>query len=828
MMNRSKKTIWLICVTFVCALALSRPANIRATGGAIDSTFDHCNAGADDGIGILTAMALQPDGKILIAGVLTKYDGIARPGIARLNSDGSLDTSFDPGSGPGSSNFINAIAVQTDGKIIIGGDFTSYNGTTRGGIARLNSNGSLDVSFDAGLVLGTGSGFLDALAVQPDGKILIGGAFDHVAGIARHDMARLNTNGSLDTSFDSGAGPDLLVKVLALQSDGKILIGGDFKTYNGTARRNIARVLTTGALDTSFDPGTGPDCTSSKCISPGNTTIDAVAIQSDNKILLGGAFDKFNNTSRFALVRVNANGSLDSSFDQGTGLAGFTNPTVAVSNLAVQPDGKIIILGFFRSYNGTPRWNIARVNSTGSLDTSFDTPFPPDTKVIGLNLPLVLQPDGKLLTGRDFHQVHSPLRLITDSATPATIVQFSNQNYTVNEDAGSLAVTVTRSGDLSGTSTFEYFTDPFNDNFFDPCSSTNGGASGRCKYVPARGTLTFAPGESSKNIDVLINNNAWANGDEFVRIYLGNITGAAFRDPVQDSGFETPASAVITIKDKDSAAPSSNPIDATDQDLFVRQHYHDFLNRETDSSGLQFWKQNITSCGSNANCVAVKRIDTSAAFFLSIEFQQTGFYILRIQRVAFGKRSKDPVTRMSLCDWMNDVRQVGSGVVVQQTGWEQVLENNKQAYATQIVNSAGFIARYPTSLTAAPYVDALIATTAVPVIASERQQAITAFGSGGTAGRVAALRSLADLSQLTQSGSETGPNSVVNREFREAFVLMQFYGYLRRNPTDAPDNSDSGYQFWLQKMNDFGGSYVNAEMVKAFISSSEYRQRFGP
>ena len=116
----------------------------------------------------------------------------------------------------------------------------------------------------------------------------------------------------------------------------------------------------------------------------------------------------------------------------------------------------------------------------------------------------------------------------------------------------------------------------------------------------------------------------------------------------------------------------------------------------------------------------------------------------------------------------------------------------------------------------------------MPVTTSERQQAITAFGSGGTAGRVAALRALADVSQLTSSGSETGPNSTVNREFREAFVLMQYYGYLRRNPTDAPDNSDSGYQFWLQKMNDFAGDYIKSEMVKAFISSNEYRQRFGP
>ena len=273
---------------------------------------------------------------------------------------------------------------------------------------------------------------------------------------------------------------------------------------------------------------------------------------------------------------------------------------------------------------------------------------------------------------------------------------------------------------------------------------------------------------------------------------------------------------------------SGNPIG--DNAFLVRQQYLDFLNRQPDSSGYQFWANNIFNCVVDSGCAEVHRINNSGAFFLSIEFQQTGFYVLRIQRVAFGRRSKDPATRMVMSNWLRDVSQVSNGVIVLQPGWEQVLENNKQAYATQIVNSPEFATKYAPTLNANDYVDALIASAAVPVSTSEKNAAITAFGGGGTSGRVAALRSIADVAQLTQQGSETLPggllptlatNEGVNREFREAFVLMQYFGYLRRDP------DDSGYQFWLYKMNQFGGNFTGAEMVKAFLASDEYRHRFG-
>jgi len=266
----------------------------------------------------------------------------------------------------------------------------------------------------------------------------------------------------------------------------------------------------------------------------------------------------------------------------------------------------------------------------------------------------------------------------------------------------------------------------------------------------------------------------------------------------------------------------TNAID--DARLFVWQHYLDFLNRPADADGLNFWTNQTTNCGAADPLVC--RINVSASFYLSIEFQNTGFYAIRLQRAAFGRKSKDPATRMTYQEVLNAASQLGQGVVVLAAGWEQALEANKQAYAEQVVTGSDFVSRYPLTMTAAQYVDALIATAAVPVTTAERNAAITAFGSGNTTGRAAALRAIAEAAQLTQAGTEKGSNSAVNREFREAFVLMQFYGYLRRNPTDPPDNNDSGYQFWLQKLNDFGGDYIAAEMVKAFISSTEYRQRF--
>jgi hypothetical protein len=353
-----------------------------------------------------------------------------------------------------------------------------------------------------------------------------------------------------------------------------------------------------------------------------------------------------------------------------------------------------------------------------------------------------------------------------------------------------MTVTVARDGDSSNAASVDYATQ-------------SGTANDRADFNTAIGTLTFAPGETAKAFDILISEDSFTEGTESFTIALSNPTGAALG---------LPATATVQIFD-DSSEPNANPIDIADD--FVCQHYHDFLNREDDSSGLAFWTNNITSCGADADCVQRKRIDTSAAFFISIEFQETGGFIIRVQRAAFGKKSEEAASRITYNQFIRDARQVGDGVVVGQPGFDVRLGANEETYASQVVTSAAFINRYPLAQTADQYVDALFASAGVTPINTERQDAINAFGGGGTAGRTAALRSVSDS------------NSVGQAEFTATFVLMQYFGYLRRNPTDAPDNNDNGYQFWLTKLNNFNGDFRRAEMVKAFITSGEYRSRFG-
>jgi len=188
-----------------------------------------------------------------------------------LNADGSLDTDFNPSVG---GHHVSTSAVQADGKIIIGGDFTTVNGTSRNRIARLNTDGSLDTSFNSGA-----NNYVETITVQADGKIIIGGQFSAFNGTARNGIARLNADGTLDTSFNPGSGANSYVYTSAVQADGKIIIGGYFTTFNGTAHNRIARLNTDGSIDASFNPGSGA-----------NASVITSAVQADGKIIIGGGF----------------------------------------------------------------------------------------------------------------------------------------------------------------------------------------------------------------------------------------------------------------------------------------------------------------------------------------------------------------------------------------------------------------------------------------------------------------------------------------------------------------------------------------------------------
>ena len=255
-----------------------------------------------------------------------------------------------------------------------------------------------------------------------------------------------------------------------------------------------------------------------------------------------------------------------------------------------------------------------------------------------------------------------------------------------------------------------------------------------------------------------------------------------------------------------------NPID--DPSFFVSQHYIDFLNRQPDTSGVTFWTNQITNCGADSACTAVKRVNTSAAFYLSIEFQQTGYLVYKTYGAAFGTNRIGGAVPLTFAEFLPDVQQVGDGVVVGATGWETQLEANKVAYFDQFVTRSAFTTVYPTTMTYAQYVDALNANTGGALSTAKRDELVTNLTNGMT--RAQALRSVAEDDNFSAA------------QFNKAFVLMQYFGYLRRNPNDSPDKNFDGYNFWLTKLNQFNGNFVNAEMVKAFITSSEYRSRFGP
>jgi len=278
--------------------------------------------------------------------------------------------------------------------------------------------------------------------------------------------------------------------------------------------------------------------------------------------------------------------------------------------------------------------------------------------------------------------------------------------------------------------------------------------------------------------------------------------------------------------------PGTNPpqfITIDDADFFTQEQYIDFLNRMPDSSGFQFWLGQITGCGSNAACTSVARINTSGAFFLSIEFQQTGYLVERMYKSAYGDSNQTstlggshpiavPVVRFS--EFTPDVKQIGNGVIVNQGNWQQQLEANKVAFSQAFVQRSRFTdpTAYPTAMSPANFVNKLANNAGVPANDPDRTKAINEFGTAtdtsDVAARGRALRDVAENASLQQ------------QELNRAFVLMQYFGYLRRDPNGGQDTDYTGYDFWLTKLNQFNGNFINAEMVKAFIESSEYRGRF--
>jgi hypothetical protein len=394
--------------------------------------------------------------------------------------------------------------------------------------------------------------------------------------------------------------------------------------------------------------------------------------------------------------------------------------------------------------------------------------------------------------------VGTPYTLVVDGLPCVTppprlvSVQFNPSTTAITEDNTAINLTVTRTGDTSFPVSVDYAT-------------ADGSASSRSDYEKAIGTLKFAAGQTNATITLLLNEDSFVEGAESFTVSLSNPQGV-------ETFIGGGPTATITIND-DVSEPATNAID--DPNIFVRQHYHDFLNREGDATGIAFWTTNITSCGANAGCVGAKRIDTSAAFFLSFEFQETGFVAYRFFQAAYGRRIGATVP-LTFDEFIRDAARLGQGVVIGQPGALAQLEANKQAYALEFVNRPEFLAAYPNSLTPNQFVDALNANTGGSLSTAERNALIVELAGNNTAaGRASVLRQVVDDADFKVL------------ETNRAFVLMEYFGYLRRDPNAAPDGNFNGFNFWLTKLNSFNGDFRRAEMVQAFINSTEYRNRFG-
>ena len=302
--------------------------------GSLDTTFD--SSVGPDGL-IVFSVAVQSNGKVVIGGIFDAVNGTTRGNIAQLNADGSVDTTFDPGTG--TNGKVYSVAVQSDGKVVIGGEFTQVNGVTSENIARLNADGSVDTGFTAG----TGAdAAVYAVAVGHDGKIVVGGEFNQINGATRDNIAQLNPDGSLDTTFDPGTGTDELVNCVAVQADGRVAIGGYFNTVNGVVHNCIAQLNANGSVDATFDPGIGA-----------NEPLNSVTVQDNGKVIVTGGFSQIDNVSRYSIARLNADGSVDASF------APVLN--AEADCVAVQSDGKIVIGGSFGTVDGVTLPEIARL-----------------------------------------------------------------------------------------------------------------------------------------------------------------------------------------------------------------------------------------------------------------------------------------------------------------------------------------------------------------------------------------------------------------------------------------------------------------------------------
>lgn len=356
------------------------------SNGSVDHTFTHVPSESQ-----ISCVELQADGKILIGGYLKDYAGVMKNAFTRLNSDGTPDTSFNIGTGLNDQVF--SIAPLENGKTLIGGSFTRFQGESQNGIVRLNYTGGKDASFN----IGTGfNNTVKKITVQPDGKILVGGDFTEFNGAPANRIVRLNSDGSKDNTFNAGSGFDHYVQTIAVQPDGKVLVGGRFTSFNGLPQMYCVRLNADGSKDSSFevDEAFGDRVTQ-------------IAMHGDDKIFAAGNFVTFNGENQRFMVMLNPDGSKDPGFDVGTSLGSYVTPDHArdiVDDIAIQEDGKIVIIAGTYFYQDQSLGQPLRIHADGSIDEDFEHSI---SFSHGQVRSVAIQTDGKILLGGSYYTANT-------------------------------------------------------------------------------------------------------------------------------------------------------------------------------------------------------------------------------------------------------------------------------------------------------------------------------------------------------------------------------------------------------------------------------------
>lgn len=475
----------------------------RIPAGQLDTTF--LSRGADD---YVYKLELQSDGKIMAGGDFRAMNEVVRNRLARLNADGTLDNSYDPGAGPNDS--VRALQLQNDSRLFVAGLFNSISGTPRNRLARLNIDSKLDPTFNPGA--GADNSIFD-VAQQTDGKLIIVGSFSTYRGESSKGIARINTNGVMDTSFRVGTGANDAVWAVALQQDGKVLIGGNFTNVNGVPRNRIARLNRDGSVDTSFGTPEGG----------ANDSVRSIVVQSDGNILIGGFFTNVNGRPFNRVARLRATGAsagqLDETFNLGfiSDAARATNGAdKAVSTIALQIDGKILIGGDFNLYNNRTRNRITRLNSDGSLDPTINF----GSGANGTVSDIIVQPDRRILLAGGFTEYDgSPARHIArihgGSLSGSGSIQFSSPFFQASETEANALVTIRRTGGTIGTVGVEFRT------------LTNDTAIPGVDFTVVTNRIEFPEAETFRTVLIPLRRNSSLLEDRSITAIITNAFGGA-------------------------------------------------------------------------------------------------------------------------------------------------------------------------------------------------------------------------------------------------------------------------------------------------------------